>query len=76
MNVNLYLTNYYHEIIKDNKFYILVFFDNNNGLVFKTYIEENELKEKYIKLLENGNDMILKKLRKEVLKWKHFWKYY
>lgn len=68
MDVSLYLTNYYQEIIKDDKFYILVFFDNNNGLVFKTYIEENELKEKYIKLISNGNDMILKKLRKEVLK--------
>lgn len=68
MNVSLYLTNYYQEIIKDDKFYILVFFDNNNGLVFKTYVEENELKEKYIKLISNGNDMILKKLRKEVLK--------
>lgn len=72
MNVSLYITNYYQEIIKDDKFYILVFFDNNNGLVFKTYVEENELKEKYIKLISNGNDMILKKLRKEVLKWKHF----
>lgn len=72
MNVSLYITSYYQEIIKGDKFYILVFFDNNNGLVFKTYVEENELKEKYIKLISNGNDMILKKLRKEVLKWKHF----
>lgn len=72
MDVSLYLTNYYQEIIKDDKFYILVFFDNKNGLVFKTYVEENKLKEKYIKLISNGNDMILKKLKKEVLKWKHF----
>lgn len=72
MDVSLYLTDYYQEIIKDDKFYILVFFDNKNGLVFKTYVEENKLKEKYIKLLENGNDMTLKKLRKDVLKWKHF----
>ena len=68
MDVSLYLTDYYQEIIKDDKFYILVFFDNKNGLVFKTYVEENKLKEKYIKLLENGNDMTLKKLRKDVLK--------
>lgn len=68
MKTSLYLTNFEKEIIKNNLFYKLIFFDTINGLVFKTYIEETTLKNDYLKLIDNANPQIIEELKKEVLK--------
>ena len=68
MKTSLYLTNFEKEIIKNNLFYKLIFFDNINGLVFKTYIEETTLKNDYLKLIDNANPQTIEELKKEVSK--------
>ena len=67
MKVSLYLSQYHKEIIKNEVWYQLVFFDNINGLVFKTYIHKKNLILDYIDLIDNGNPETLERLKKEVL---------
>ena len=68
MKTSLYLTNFEKEIIKNDLFYKLIFFDTINGLVFKTYIEETTLKNDYLKLIDNANPQTIEELKKEILK--------
>lgn len=68
MKTSLYLTNFEKEIIKNDLFYKLIFFDTINGLIFKTYIEETILKNEYLKLIDNANPQTIEELKKEVLK--------
>lgn len=67
MKASLYLTDYEKEVIKNETFYKLKFFDNINGLVFVTYIHEKGLYNDYINLIDNGNNEVIEKLKKEVL---------
>lgn len=66
MKTSLYLTDFEKETIKNNTFYKLKFFDNINGLVFGTYIEENTLKNNYIDLITNGTPETIKKLQEDL----------
>lgn len=66
MKTSLYLTGFEKEIIKNDLFYKLIFFDTINGLVFKTYIEETALKNDYLKLIDNANPQTIEELKKEV----------
>lgn len=66
MKTSLYLTDYIKETIKNELYYRLTFFDNINGLVFKTYIHEKNLLNDYIDLIDNGTPKVLENLRKEV----------
>lgn len=66
MKTGLYLTGFEKEIIKNDLFYKLIFFDTINGLVFKTYIEETALKNDYLKLIDNANPQTIEELKKEV----------
>ena len=68
MKTSLYLTGFEKEIIKNDLFYKLIFFDTINGLVFKTCIEETTLKNDYLKLIDNANPQTIEELRKEVSK--------
>ena len=68
MKTSLYLTGFEKEIIKNDLFYKLIFFDTVNGLVFKTYIEETALKNDYLKLIDNANPQTIEELKKEVLR--------
>lgn len=67
MKASLYLTDYEKEEIKKELFYKLIFFDNINGLVFKTYIHEKNLILDYIDLIDNGTPETIERLKKEVL---------
>ena len=66
MKASLYLTDYEKEEIKKELFYKLIFFDNINGLVFKTYIHEKNMILDYINLIDNGNPETIERLKKEV----------
>mgnify|MGYP003302140098 CR=1 FL=1 len=66
MKASLYLSQYHKENIKNEVWYQLVFFDNINGLVFKTYIHEKNLILEYINLIDNGNPETLERLKKEL----------
>ena len=66
MKTSLYLTDYQKEIVKNELYYKLTFFDSINGLVFKTYIHEKNLLNDYINLIDNGTPKVLENLRKEV----------
>lgn len=68
MKTSLYLTGFEKEIIKNDLFYKLIFFDTISGLVFKTYIEETALKNDYLKLIDNANPQTIEELKREVLK--------
>ena len=68
MKTSLYLTGFEKEIIKNDLFYKLIFFDTINGLVFKTCIEETTLKNDYLKLIDNANPQTIEELKKEVSK--------
>ena len=67
MKTHLYLTNYEKEIIKNEIFYKLSFFDTINGLVFITHIHENSLIENYIDLINAGTPKTIENLKKELL---------
>jgi len=64
MTVSLYLTDYEKEIIKNDLFYKLRFFDSINGYVFITYIHEKEMFYTIDKIY-NGNSETIDRLKKE-----------
>lgn len=64
MTVSLYLTDYEKEIIKNDLFYKLRFFDSINGYVFITYIHEKEMFYTIDKI-NNGNSETIDRLKKE-----------
>ena len=68
MKVSLYLTDYEKELIKNEMFYKLRFFDSINGVIFTTYIHELSLVKDYIKIIDNGNSKTIENLKSDLKK--------
>lgn len=64
-NINLYLTDYKKEKIKNIMYYHLYFMDYKTGLIYKTSIAEWELI-KRIDTIDNADPIVLNKLKKEL----------